>query len=109
MTDMTVSQTILSQLGGNRFIAMTGSKNFVGSDDALSFKLVPNQSKAKYMRIVLTSMDGKRGRTDSVSEIDFCTLYVVAERWILACMLRFVRVKNDFSDTLRSNPRSCNV
>jgi hypothetical protein len=68
MTDMTVSQTILSQLGGNRFIAMTGSKNFVESDGALSFKLVPNQSKAKYMRIVLTSMDGKRGQADSVSE-----------------------------------------
>jgi hypothetical protein len=31
MTDMTVSQTILSQLGGKRFIAMTGSKNFVGA------------------------------------------------------------------------------
>ena len=67
MTDMTVSQTMLSQLGGNRFIAMTGSKNFVGSDDALSFKLVPNQSKAKYMRIVLTSMDGKRGRSNPVA------------------------------------------
>ena len=36
-----------------------------------------------------------------MSEIDFCTLYVVAERWILACTLRFVRANNDFSDTLR--------
>ena len=64
MTDLTVSQTILSQPGGNRFIAMTGSKNFVGSDDALSFELVPNQSKAKYMRIVLTPMNGKREQED---------------------------------------------
>jgi hypothetical protein len=31
MTDMKVSQTILSQLGGNRFIAMTGSKNLTRS------------------------------------------------------------------------------
>lgn len=32
-----VATTILSQLGGGKFIAMTGSKNFVGSDDTLSF------------------------------------------------------------------------
>jgi hypothetical protein len=36
----------------------------------------------------------------SVSEIEFCTLYVVAERWTLGCMLRFVRANNDFSDTV---------
>jgi hypothetical protein len=46
---------------------------------------------------------GKAGQTDSVSEIEFCTLNVVAERWTLGCMLRFVRANNDFSDTLRSN------
>jgi hypothetical protein len=34
----------------------------------LSFKLVPNQSKGKYMRTGLTPMGGKRGQTDSVSE-----------------------------------------
>jgi len=39
-------------------------------------------------------------RPDSVSEIEFCTLYVVAERWILDCILRFVHAKNHFSDTL---------
>jgi hypothetical protein len=36
----------------------------------------------------------------SVSEIEFCTLYVVAERWILDCILRFMHAKNHFSDTL---------
>jgi hypothetical protein len=35
-----------------------------------------------------------------VSEIEFCTLYVVAERCILCCMLRFVHAKTHFSDTL---------
>jgi hypothetical protein len=34
-----VAQTILSQLGGNRFIAMTGAKNFVGGNDDLRFFL----------------------------------------------------------------------
>src|SRR5580658_6989309 len=37
----------------------------------------------------------------SVLEIEFCTLYVVAERWILDCILRFMHAKNHFSDTLR--------
>src|SRR5271170_2064287 len=43
----------------------------------------------------------------SVSEIEFCTLYVVAERWILGCILRFMRAKNHFSDTLIPFPFFC--
>jgi hypothetical protein len=38
-TDMTVAQTILEQLGGNRFKVMTGAKNFIGHNDGLSFRL----------------------------------------------------------------------
>jgi hypothetical protein len=34
-----VAQTILQQLGGRRFVAMTGASKFVGSDRALSFRL----------------------------------------------------------------------
>lgn len=34
---MNVAQTILEQLGGNRFIAMTGAKQFVGGPDFLQF------------------------------------------------------------------------
>jgi hypothetical protein len=41
-----------------------------------------------------------RRHDTSVSEIEFCTLYVVAERWILDCILRFMHAKNHFSDTL---------
>ena len=39
MSDLTVAKTILNQLGGNRFIVMTGARNLVGSDDSLSFRL----------------------------------------------------------------------
>jgi hypothetical protein len=39
-----------------------------------------------------------------VSEIEFCSLDVVVERWTLGCMLGFVRAKNDFSDTLSGFP-----
>jgi hypothetical protein len=36
---LTVATTILEQLGGGRFLAMTGAKNLVGSADTLSFRL----------------------------------------------------------------------
>lgn len=37
-----VAQTILQQLGGNKFAAMTGAKNFVGGENALSFFIGKN-------------------------------------------------------------------
>jgi hypothetical protein len=39
MTDLTVANTILQQLGGNRFRVMTGAKNFIGGKTSLSFRL----------------------------------------------------------------------
>ena len=39
MADLTVARTILAQLGGNRFRAMTGSTDFVGSDNSLAFRV----------------------------------------------------------------------
>ena len=56
-TDMTVAKTILEQLGGRRFIVMTGSKNFVGSNDSLSFKVGSNGSKVTHVRVTLTPAD----------------------------------------------------
>lgn len=38
-TDNGVATTILQQLGGRRFITMTGAKNFLGSDRYLMFSL----------------------------------------------------------------------
>lgn len=38
-TDMTIANTILEQLGGNKFRAMTGAKDFIGTEDALRFRL----------------------------------------------------------------------
>lgn len=61
MSDMTVANTILAQLGGNRFRAMTGASNFVGSDTSLTFMLpgTPGfvKNKIRYVRITLTSAD----------------------------------------------------
>jgi hypothetical protein len=39
-----IEQEILRQLGGNKFIAMTGAKNFVAGDGILAFR-IPKASK----------------------------------------------------------------
>ena len=57
MTDMTVAHEILNQLGGRRFITMTGSSNFVGSNNSLSFKVGSNPKKITHVRIVLNLHD----------------------------------------------------
>jgi hypothetical protein len=54
---MTVANTILQQLGGKRFIVMTGSYNFLGTETSLSFKLRRNSANASGMKITLTPAD----------------------------------------------------
>lgn len=58
-TDMTVSHEILAQLGGGRFIAMTGARDFVGDDASLTFRLPATMTKgrASGMRITLAGDD----------------------------------------------------
>lgn len=36
---MIVAKTILEQLGGRRFISMTGARDFIGSGNGLTFKI----------------------------------------------------------------------
>jgi hypothetical protein len=54
---MQVAKTILEQLGGNQFVVMTGSKNFVGSETGLSFKVGRNSKGVTHVRINLNAMD----------------------------------------------------
>ena len=54
---MTIAATILAQLGGSRFIAMTGAKNLVNHGSALTFKIGRNSSKANMVRVTLNSDD----------------------------------------------------
>lgn len=58
---MQIAKTILAQLGGNRFLAMTGAKNLVGSDNSLAFDLPRTRDFVKgginKVRIVLTDRD----------------------------------------------------
>lgn len=54
---MEVSNEILNQLGGRRFLVMTGAKNLIGDKNYLSMHLPTNKAKAKYLKIELTSAD----------------------------------------------------
>lgn len=84
---MRVAETILEQLGGSRFLAMTGARNLVGSSNSLTFKL-PAAGKVKHVRIELTAADlynvtfyGLRGRVlEEVAGVDASSLRAVIER-----------------------------
>lgn len=58
MTDMTVANTILAQLGGNRFRMMTGAKDFVGGAAMLMFKIGTGaKNKINKVRVTLDAFD----------------------------------------------------
>lgn len=54
---MDIAKTILEQLGGSRFVIMTGAKNFVSGGKDLSFKIGRNDKGVTHVRIVLNSKD----------------------------------------------------
>lgn len=48
-----VADVILEQLGGNKFTAMTGSKDFLADGNTLRMTLVKNKSKANRLFVTL--------------------------------------------------------
>lgn len=56
---MSVSREILRQLGGARFIVMTGASKFVGTGNSLTMKLPtePSPKGVGSVEIILTPMD----------------------------------------------------
>jgi len=72
---MTTAETILEQLGGNRFLIMTGSRVFSRGQHSLHLKLAPNKSGADRLTITVTSlnlymMQFRKGTGESVSGIN---------------------------------------
>jgi len=55
--DTQIARTILQQLGGNKFTAMTGSHSFVNRGDGLSFQVRRNKAKATHCVIALRGDD----------------------------------------------------
>ncbi len=56
---MEIAKEILRQLGGRRFMVMTGAKDFCSEKGAnwIEFKIGRNASKANFIKVTLTSMD----------------------------------------------------
>jgi len=52
-----IASTILKQLGGNKFIAMTGAKNLGFGDGSLSFNIGRNAKKVNQVEIILGKWD----------------------------------------------------
>jgi len=58
---MSIASTILSQLGGNKFLAMTGAKNLMDHGDGLSLKFPkPQDRKVNYLKVSLGALDTYR-------------------------------------------------
>ncbi len=51
---LTVAQTILAQLGGARFRAMTGASSFSSGPNTLGFRLPPRSAKNGIKAVVVT-------------------------------------------------------
>jgi hypothetical protein len=78
---MTVATTILEQLGGNRFRAMTGARDFVGDADSLAFKL-PSRFAKDGINVVKIKLDPSDTYTVTFSKLGRApkrSLTVVAE------------------------------
>jgi hypothetical protein len=61
MSNMQTANTILAQLGGNRFAVMTGAKNFIGGENTLTFRLPA--------RFAQKSITGVRVTLDLVADL----------------------------------------
>lgn len=54
---LAVANTIRTQLGANRFEAMTGAKNWVGDKNSVQFDIGRNGSKANKVKVELDGND----------------------------------------------------
>ena len=90
MADLTVAKTILEQLGGGRFLTMTGAKNIIGSENGLSF------------RINSVNYDGKRVNVVHIT-LDPSDTYTVVASYLRARKLKNVATVSDvYNDQLQA-------
>jgi len=76
-TDKTVAVEILRQMGGNRFIAMTGARNFFCDNNSIGFRLpgTMTRDRINFVKVTLNSMDTydiefKNIRGDKIKDVD---------------------------------------
>jgi hypothetical protein len=56
-SDQTIAREILNQLGNNKFIAMTGAKQFISDDNSLRFSIPRAKDGINRIKITLNSLD----------------------------------------------------
>jgi len=56
MTDLTVANTIREQIG-HKALYMIGAKNFIGSENSLTFRIMRNEMKVTYITVTLNGND----------------------------------------------------
>jgi hypothetical protein len=56
MTDLTVANTIREQIG-HKALYMIGAKNFIGSRNSLTFRIMRNEMKVTYITVTLNGND----------------------------------------------------
>ena len=79
MANLQVAETILQQLGGRKFLVMTGAKNLVGGERTLSFQIGRNKTSGNGVMITLTQSD-----TYSVELIRVAKSQGIIKRTVLA-------------------------
>lgn len=57
MVNKEIASTIINQLGGSRFVVMTGSRDFIAIENGVRMTLARNYSKANRLEIVLNGDD----------------------------------------------------
>ena len=65
MADQTVAKTILAQLGGRRFLAMTGAKNLTSSETTLTFALPRGVRRREGAPVILTHVSIELTKDDT--------------------------------------------
>lgn len=73
------AKTIVEQLGGNKFVSMTGAKNLVAGDMALTFRL-PSQFAKDGINLVNIALTGSDEYNVTFSKVRGTKITVVSER-----------------------------
>jgi hypothetical protein len=79
MTDTTIAKTILEQLGGNKFLVMTGARNLLAGPNTLSFRL-PARFAKDGITLVKISLDVTDTYTMSFKKVNKKTDKLVSEQ-----------------------------
>lgn len=90
--DTRVATTILQQLGGNRFIAMTGAKYFTSYPDALVFRLPKARKQINVVKITLMPSDTYKMEFMKVRAMKLTTIETVEDVYFDALQDVFTRV-----------------